>query len=271
MPWWVRAWSQPPLRALGRFEEWLWEHGGYDVEGPDVTVERERLTARYEIQDAVIEAALDGPGPWPVSSTVRTQDVEVVDVDRYERRAVVIAAIAEDSHGDGATLNAAVFRREEGTWRWLGGGGIGWARDPLLVRQEWGDNDHHLKVPSKGWHAPLGKRGSKPACDATLLCSPAVSSLTVNRPGGRRIVDVSTGPGWIGIVWPEASEPSVTAFDAGGNQVAVLEPEDLRYSTRSRSWRFQALRRPWFAWTLNRRGRGWLNYQPRMWEDPTCR
>lgn len=82
----------PPfsIRALGRFEEWLWDHGGY-VEEPEATAERERRNALYQAQHAVIRAALDRPGPWLAPTTVRTQNVQVVDVDRYRSRPLAVA------------------------------------------------------------------------------------------------------------------------------------------------------------------------------------
>ena len=226
MAWWVRAWSRPLLRAVGLFEEWLWEHGGYDVEGPDATLERERLSARYKVQDALMKAALDHPGPWPVQSTVRTQNVEVLDVDRYKDLAVVTAAIAEDPNGDGPVLNANIFRWEEGGSRALGGGGSRSGPDPLLARQEWRENNQAIRVSSKGWHGPRERGGSTSTCDATLLCSPAVSSLTVERPSdvvwstsprdragsgsfGPRALSrespLSTLPAWSSPLWSRAS------------------------------------------------------------------
>lgn len=262
MPWWVRAWSRSPLRALRSFEEWLWDHGGYDVEGSDAVLERERLSALYKIQDGVIRAALDHPGPWPAQSTVRTHNVEIVDVDRYEGLAVVTAAIAEDPHGDGPMVSANVFRWEEGTWRGLGGGGSGSGRDPLLARQEWRDGDRVIRVASKGWHGPREKGGPKPTCDATVWCAPGVSAVTVDRPGKRRVVDVFSGPGLLGIVWPEGSEPRVSAFDADGTQVAVLEPDNLRYDAPSRASYPRVLTRFWLPWRRGSGGRGWFNYGP---------
>jgi hypothetical protein len=125
MPWWVRLWSRAPLRAFGRFEGWLWDHGGYDVEGPEATAERERRAALYQAQEAVIRGSLDNPGPWPAFTTVRTQNVEVIDVDRYGGFAVVIAAVEDDVLGDGLMLHATVFRKEKDGWRSRGGGGKG--------------------------------------------------------------------------------------------------------------------------------------------------
>ena len=70
------------------------------------------------------------------------------------------------------------------------------------------------------------------------MCSPTVSSVSVDRPSHRRVADVGTGPGWIGIVWREGPEPSVSAFDATGKEVAVLGRDDLRYTSRSQHWPF---------------------------------
>lgn len=261
MPWWVRAWSRPPLRALGRFEDWLWVHGGYDVEGPKATAERERLVARDEALDRMLQAALDASGPWPAGTTVRTQDVEVIDVDRYDDLAVVTAAIADDSTGEGPLLVERMFRWEEGGWRSLGGWGSGSGSDPLLVRQEWRDPEHSLQLHSLGWSRRGGKRGRRVICHATVLCSPAVISVTVERPTRHRRADVTKGPGWIGIIWPQGFEPRVTALDAASHQIGVLGPEEFRDSARGH----RRLVEGQFWWRAGRGSPGWFNYEPRTW------
>ncbi len=219
MPWRVRVWSRPPLRALGRFEEWLWEHGGYDVEGPEAVAQRERMTARDEALDAALRAALDDGGPWPARTTVRTQDVEVLDVDRYDDLALVTAAIADVVTDDRPLLVDKVFRREEGLWQSRGGSGSGSGSDPLLARREWQEPDQPLRLAGLGWYSRGDKRRSKPVCHGTLACSPLVTTVIVERPGNHREADVSEGAGWIGMVWRQGSEPRVTAFDAEGNQI----------------------------------------------------
>lgn len=259
MPWWVRAWSRSPLRALGRFEDRLWDHGGYDVEGPEATAERERMNARDEAFDSMLEAALYADGPWPAARTVRTQDVEVIDVDRYDDLAVVTAAIADDSTGDGPLLVESVFRWEKGRWRSLGGWGSGSGSDPLLERQKWGDPEHSLQIIGLGSNSPGGKERRRVVCHATVLCAPAVNSVTVERPTSHRRADVSEGPGWIGIIWPQGSEPRVTALDAASEQIGVLRPEEFRDSAPRHRGLFEGR----FWWRAGRGTPGWFNSAPR--------
>lgn len=268
MPWWVRAWSRPPLRALGRFEEWLWKHGGYDVETPGTAAQRERLTARDEALEAALQAALDEDGPWPARTTVRTQDVEVVDVDRYGDLALVTAAIEDGGGDDGPLLMENLFHREEGIWRSLGGSGSGSGSDPLLARREWREPQQSLRLSGPGRHSPGGKRGSKDFCHATLNCSPAVSSVIVERPGNRREADVSEGAGWIGIVWPAGSEPKVTALDTAGDQIGVLGQGEFRHCTVRHRGLFGTeaagrLRELPSRWRQGPRSGGWFNYRSR--------
>ena len=229
MPWWVRAWSRFPLRPIGRFEAWLWEHGGYDVEGPRATAERERRSAAYEALDAVIRPALDEAGRWPAATTVRRQNVEILDVDQYNGFAVVVSAVEEDVGGHGPMLRTSVFHRAESGWRSQGAGGSGWGSDPLLNRQRWRTPAPTLSVSGTGWRALEAKRRATGVCHATVLCSPAVTTVIVNRPGDSRTADVSKGSGWIGMVWPEGSEPTVTALDADGIEVGAVAASQLQY------------------------------------------
>gem|GEM_PF-5135322 len=229
MPGWVRAWSRFPLRPIGRFEAWLWEHGGYDVEGARATEEREGRSAAYEALEAVIRPALDHAGPWPAATTVRRQNVEILDVDQYKGFAVVLSAVAEDVGGHGPMLRTSLFRRIDTGWRSQGGGGSGWGSDPLLNRQRWRPSAPNLSVSGTGRRAIGVKRRSTGVCHATVLCSPAVSTVIVDRPGDRRTADVSKGSGWIGMVWPEGFEPTVAALDEDGIEVGAVAASQLQY------------------------------------------
>jgi hypothetical protein len=51
-----------------------------------------------------------------------------------------------------------------------------------------------------------------------------VGSVVVDRPSDRRFADVKVGSGWISIVWPEGSEPRVTALGAAGEELDYLDP-----------------------------------------------
>ena len=226
-----------PLRALGGFEDYLWEHGGYDVEGPRATAEREARSVRYEKQQAVIRAALSQAGPWPASTTERTQNVEVLDVDRYGGFAVVIAAIEDDALGVvGPMLNASVFRSDDdnGGWRSVGGGGSGSGSDPLVRRPQWRDATKALTKSGTGWSALDDQRGRKGVCHAEVLCSPSVNTVIVDRVDDRRVADVSRGSGWVGLVWPEGQEPTVTALDATGQKLRVIPAREFHYDRHHR-------------------------------------
>lgn len=54
-----------PVAGVRPFEEWLWDHGGYDVEGPEATAERERRAALDHAQEKVIRGSLDSRGHGP--------------------------------------------------------------------------------------------------------------------------------------------------------------------------------------------------------------
>jgi hypothetical protein len=226
------------------------------------------MTAHDEALAAALQAAIDDDGPWPARTTVRTQDVEVVDVDRYDDLALVTAAIADGGSDDGPLLVENVFRREEGIWRGLGGWGSGSGSDPLLARREWREPEQSLRLSGLGRHSPGGKRRSRGVCHATLSCSLAVSSVIVERPGKRREADVSEGAGWIGVVWPDGSEPTVSAFDTAGHQIGVLGRDEFRHdTTRDRglfsaeaAWRRRELRS---RWRRRPRSGPWFNYEPR--------
>src|ERR1700686_2680546 len=79
MPRWVRLWSKDPLRSIGDFDGWLWDHGGYDVEGPEAVAKRERRDARFAVEEtarhSAMVAALEGTGPWPTLTNARTGPV----------------------------------------------------------------------------------------------------------------------------------------------------------------------------------------------------
>lgn len=214
--WLRRIWLSLAARR-DRRTEWLWEHGGYDVETPEERERRVRRSARDTLEMTAIRAALDDAGRWPAAKSTRTANVEVVDVDRYQDFAVVVAAIAAPARGPGPALCRTVFRREGESWRVLGAGAGGSGVDPLLERAACTDP---LAIRSRGWvRLPHDRR--KRLCHATVLCSSAVVRVLVRRPGSERDA-VMTGAGWLGVVWPQGSEPSLAAVDAAGKQIAAL-------------------------------------------------
>ena len=179
----------------------------------------------HEAEQAVVRHALELAGPWPASTTLRGQNVEVLDVDRYEGYGVVLSAIERSVvHRGDPALMAHVFRRDEGWQSLCAGGGGSPDHDPLLERRQWTDPTQVIVRRGSGRCRPgPGQRGQT-VCYAEVICSSAVASAVVDRPADRRLVDVSQGPGWIVIVWPEGSEPRVTAFGAAGEDLDYLDP-----------------------------------------------
>lgn len=192
-----------------------------------MTHDDDRRERAHQAEQAVIRHALDLAGPWPALTTSRAQNVEVLDVDRYEGFGVVLSAIERSSLGHGPTLHTDLFRRDNG-WQPMGGSGSGGGRrsdDPLVQRQQWKDPANVILRRGGGRCRPWRQGHGGPAvCHAKVLCSPAVASVVVDRPSDRRFLDVTKGPGWIAIVWPEGSEPRVTAFGGAGEELDYLDP-----------------------------------------------
>lgn len=188
-----------------------------------MTDEDDRRDRGYEAEQAVIRQALDLAGPWPASTTSRAHNVEVLDVDRYQGFGIVLSAIERSALRNGPALRADVFRRDT-DWKPLCGGGGGGSNDPFVQRRRWTDTTTVI-LRSGGGRCRPGPHGhGRTVCYAKVLCSPTVASVVVDRPSDRRFLDVTEGPGWIAIVWPEGSEPRVTAFGEAGEELDYLEP-----------------------------------------------
>jgi len=189
-----------------------------------VTDDDDRRQWAHEAEQAVIRQALDLAGPWPALTTSRAQNVEVLDVDRYDGFGVVLSAIERSALSHGPALQVDVFRRDNGWQPVCGGGGGGRNEDPLLQRRRWTDTTNVI-LRSGGGRCRPGPHGhGGTVCYAKVSCSSAVASVVVDRPSDRRFLDVREGPGWIAIVWPEGSEPRVTAFGAAGEELDFLDP-----------------------------------------------
>jgi len=152
-------------------------------------------------------AALNEDRTWPTTKNEPTKRFEPLDVDRYNDRAVVLGLFRGLTSG----FHSDIFVRREGRWDYRAGGGGG--SDAFRVRWQVGPHPSApLQARTKGWI--LGG-----LCHAAILCMPEVHTVTIERPQGLRRADVSRGPGWIGIVWPEGDEPTVRAFGSNGLEV----------------------------------------------------
>jgi hypothetical protein len=219
MPAWARIWSHAPFRAMGSFESWLWDHGGYDVEGAEATAGRERRDAVWSAQHQAMLEALDAGEIWP-SPRLETETFDVVDVDKCSAFAVVVTAQLDDTDG-GPLLGATVFEREDGRWMDRGGSAFGSGADPLDGRPS-----EPLIVGGHGWLS-AEVRGGPGICHATIRCGVGAARVVIERPVDRRIANVARGSGWLGAVWREGEEPTIRAFDAAGHEAGVLWPADL--------------------------------------------
>lgn len=121
--------------------------------GPHATAARKRQEAQEHARYRAELAALGRAGPWPADATVRTEPVQVIDVD-VDRDLAVVVSVSEDD--EELMLHTTVFRREDDGWRPSGGGGGSSGADPLTER-ETVDDPRHIVIRRQGW-----QRASKP-------------------------------------------------------------------------------------------------------------
>ena len=241
VPRWVRVWRILPV-ATARRGAWLWEHGGYDVETAAAATERERATDQFHQRERFMRHALDADTSWPSVSTSLGGPLEAIDVDRYDRFAMVVAAAEEEQPGVASMLRESLFECRDHHWDSVGGGGGGSGSDVLSDRPRGGPP---LTISGKGWLVlnPERRRGGG-LNSANVRCSSRVVTVVVERPGQTRRASVSGGSGWIGIVWPDGAAPTARAFDAAGTEVAALTPSNFAMkSWNTPLWRRLRLRR----------------------------
>ena len=141
-----------------------------------------------------------------------------------------------------------VFHREGGAWMELGGGAGGSGEDPLFARQAPYPADLPLRMRGSGvTYLEPEKRRGRVLQHAEVLCASEVARVEIDKSGLRRVADVSRVPGWLIVLWLKGNEPTLTAFDAEGRQLATLRPETLQreHDSRGRSrwpWRSSSSR-----------------------------
>ena len=164
--------------------------------------------------DDVVNAVIDGEGPWPSLSPVSNGTFVPFDVDKYDGLAVVVG------HGRNRkgreVLGSDEFQLNDvGTWEHLTGGGSGWSAGQRWDLREARDALHFRMGGSSG-RSPFDAR--REFSFAVFLCGPAVTTVEVDRRQGTRIADVSAGPGWLAVLWTPDDQAGVKAFTADGRQ-----------------------------------------------------
>jgi len=191
----------------------------------------------WVVQEAML-AALDAPGEWPARSSARTGPVTVVDIDRVDDCAIVLAVTEGNTKlFEQTTLYRFVFERTPDGWSWHGGSGCGGEDDPLDDRARWVPGQPHLIESASGWSRWEGRNGrQRRLYEIQLLCGPDVARVEIVRGAVTRVADVATGPGWLVVAWTDAA-PTVVAFDGGGRQLEVLSPQSHEQTrARRRRW-----------------------------------
>ena len=166
-------------------------------------------------------AVLGSVGPWPTRSVGSDGTYVPLDVDRYDRFAMVLC------FGDGELVNHKVVgfgvfedTRSSGRWRRVFGGAGGSDGMHLMDRQRLrgGDrHDLHLRQHDS-WDSQARTQ------QVVWLCGPDVARVEIRRQRGTRVADVSEGPGWLAVLWTPDTRPEVVAFDADGTQTFGWTP-----------------------------------------------
>lgn len=225
VPAWARMWWRSRV-AQRRARQWLWQHGGYDVE-----VLRHPMWRPLSGVDGR-RAALGDPGPWPRPAVPRGDVPVAVDVDRYRDLALVVTLVPEPTRA-AVGIAVDVFTGAP-AWRYQGGSLSSLRRDRAAAAV--GDG---LVLRSRGWSSAGDSRTE--INHALVECGSSVRTVIVERGGEERGFAVPAAGCLFGLVWPEGVTPLVRALDASGGSLGKLDiPPPAGRSTRPRA----RIRRP---------------------------
>jgi hypothetical protein len=217
---WRRVWLRVAHSSHQR-AEWLWFHGGYDVETRVAAAEREQHVAEQLELQRIARMAIDLPEPWPIAVN-ETDNTQVLDVDRYDNAAAVLARTNDNEHG--SLLHSLVFFADGIDWRYAGGAGGG-GQAPV----------EHLAVGTLGSlsvHAEHGR--SDRICHGAVRVSAEATTVVVDRVGGPRTFRVAGAAVWFAVLWRPGSQPTVRALDGDGTELAVLTATNFNLFRRGR-------------------------------------
>ncbi len=160
-------------------------------------------------------AVIEGQEVWPAASPQSNGMLTPLDVDRYQSLAIVVGYGPTRSRGDLALGVDEFLQAENGQWNHLGGAASG---TPLEQRQQ-------SKVGRQELQPRLGGSSGKFLLEErpeysyqVFLCGPLVITVRVQRSHGIRTADVSSGPGWLAVLWTPDDPADLSAFNADGTQ-----------------------------------------------------
>lgn len=174
------------------------------------------ITAEMAIASTV-KGMLDADGPWPSRAEIRTHPVAALDVDHFHRFAVV--ACVTEGKTDGYQLREDVFVLSGDENLFLYGCRSDLGSDPFVQRFA-GVDRSALVVRSRG--RGLLRSEDVRVSHAVVSTSSDVSEVLIARGANLRSADVSSGPGWIAVVWPKGDEPRIAGFDARGEELSTI-------------------------------------------------
>ncbi len=160
-------------------------------------------------------AVIEGPEVWPAASPQSNGTFTPLDVDRHHNLAIVVGYGPTRLKGD-LSLGVDEFHEfEKGQWSHLGGAASG---TPLEQRQRIQEGRQELQ-PRLGGSSGKFLLEERPQYSyMVFLCGPDVATVRVQRSHGRRTADVSSGPGWLGVLWTPDDLATVDAFNPDGTQ-----------------------------------------------------
>jgi hypothetical protein len=162
-----------------------------------------------------MRASIRARRTWPDTSMTLARNPQVIDVDRYEDRAVVLCVFSKEGF---VVTRRDTFQRRGRRWEFINGGGAGGGQHLLTLRElrPFGE-EQKLRVIASG--------GGGGTLSAEILCLPEVARVEVRRKRGTRNVNVEHGPGLLAVLWLEGDQAELVAFDRDDNQICTLVPE----------------------------------------------
>lgn len=160
-------------------------------------------------------AVIEGQEVWPAASPQSNGTFTPLDVDKHQDLAIVVGYGPPRSKDDLALGVDEFHELENGQWSHLGGAA---SRTPLEQRQQLQDGTQEL-LPRLGGSSGSFLLEKRPQYSYMIfLCGPEVSTVRVQRSHGIRTADVSSGPGWLGVLWTPDDLATVYAFIADGTK-----------------------------------------------------
>ena len=172
------------------------------------------------LDEEIALAVIESPGPWPAGSPSPDGAFVPLDVDTYDRFAIVLC-FGNNEFAEHKVVGFGVFEDTgAGGWRRVSGGAGGRDGMDLLDRHRLHGEDRqrlHLRQHDS-WESQAR------AQSVVFLCGPDVATVEIRRQRGARVAGVSEGPGWLAVLWTPDTPPEVVAFATDGAQTFHWTP-----------------------------------------------